>query len=309
MKCILWGYPLHSDTYSYVHEGFKKALERAGYEVYWFHDGEYPDSTDFDYEDSVFFTEGYADKNIPVLASCVYYVHVCVNPEKYVGSVKKLIDMRYHQDKMDKDNYEFDHDLSDFEELDTGVCVDRVMSKERGYDISYLAWATDLLPEEFDEDWVNIERENIYYFIGSISGDGRFKNAHLIQEFGSLCAKIGVKTGWSNPWTNPLDGAVMRDLMQKSFLNPDLRNDTHKRWGTKTCRVFKSMSYGHLGLTNSPKLAKFAGPEVLCAESIGDLFELGLQNKDNKDLIRRQMMYTKDHHTYVNRINGLLRLL
>ena len=53
----------------------------------------------------------------------------------------------------------------------------------------------------------------------------------------------------------------------------------------------------------------FAGPEVLCAESIGDLFELGLQNKDNKDLIRKQMMYTKDHHTYVNRINGLLRLL
>ena len=78
----------------------------------------------------------------------------------------------------------------------------------------------------------------------------------LIQEFGQLCDKIGVKTGWSNPWTNPLDGAVMRDLMQKSFLNPDLRNDTHKRWGTKTCRVFKTMSYGSLGLTNSPKTGR-----------------------------------------------------
>ena len=189
------------------------------------------------------------------------------------------------------------------------MCVDRLSSREKGYDISYLAWATDLMPEEFNEEWVDIPREDVWYFIGSISPDGRFKNAHLIQEFGSLCAKIGVKTGWSNPWTNPLDGAVMRDLMQKSFLNPDLRNDTHKRWGTKTCRVFKSMSYGHLGLTNSPKLAEFAGPEVLCAESIGDLFELGLQNKDNKDLIRKQMMYTKEHHTYVNRINGLLRLL
>lgn len=309
MKCILWGYPLHSDTYSYVHEGFKKALERAGHEVHWFHDGEYPDSTDFDYEDSVFFTEGYADKNIPVLASCVYYVHVCVNPEKYVGSVKKLIDMRYHQDKMDKDNYEFDHDLSDFEELDTGVCVDRVMSKERGYDISYLAWATDLLPEEFDEDWVNIERENIYYFIGSISADGRFKNAHLIQEWAQLCDKIGVRTSWSNPWTNPLDGHVMRGLMQKSFMSPDLRNDTHKLWGTKTCRVFKTMSYGNLGLTNSPKLAEFGGPDIICRENIGELFEEGLRNKDDKELILRQMRHTREHHTYVNRINGLLKLL
>lgn len=309
MKCILWGYPLHSDTYSYVHEGFKKALERAGHEVHWFHDKEYPSHADFDYEDCVFFTEGYADKNIPVLASCVYYVHVCVNPEKYLDKCKKLIDVRYHQDSMDKDNYEFHHDLNDFEELDTGVCVDRISSKEKGYEISYLAWATDLLPEEFDEDWIDIEKQNVWYFVGSISQEGRFKNAHLIQEFGALCAKIGVKTAWSNPWTNPLDGAVMREVMQKSFLNPDLRNDTHKRWGTKTCRVFKSMSYGHLGLTNSPKLAEFAGPEVICKQNISELFEEGLRLKDDKDLIRRQMLYTKEHHTYVNRINGLLRLL
>tara|TARA_B100000902_G_scaffold354307_1_gene366357 strand:- start:2206 stop:3135 length:930 start_codon:yes stop_codon:yes gene_type:complete len=309
MKCILWGYPLHTDTYSYVHEGFKKALERAGHDVHWFDDNEYPSHADFNYEDCVFFTEGYADKNIPVLASCVYYVHVCVNPEKYLGKCKKLIDMRYHQDSMDKDNYEFHHDLNDFDELDTGVCIDRISSREKGYDITYLAWATDLMPEEFDEEWVNIPREDVFYFIGSISHEGRFKNAHLIQEFGSLCAKIGVKTGWSNPWTNPLDGPVMRDLMQKSFMNPDLRNDTHKRWGTKTCRVFKSMSYGHLGLTNSPKLAAFAGPEVICHENIQELFEAGLKYRDDKELILRQMRYTKEHHTYVNRINGLLKLL
>ena len=69
MKCVLWGYPLHTDTYSYVHEGFKKALERSGHKVYWFHDKEYPD--DFDYDDCVFFTEGYADKNIPLRSSSV----------------------------------------------------------------------------------------------------------------------------------------------------------------------------------------------------------------------------------------------
>ena len=55
MKCVLWGYPLHTDTYSYVHEGFKKALERSGHKVYWFHDKDYPE--DFDYDDCVFFTE------------------------------------------------------------------------------------------------------------------------------------------------------------------------------------------------------------------------------------------------------------
>ena len=32
---------------------------------------------------------------------------------------------------MDKDNYEFHHDLNDFEELDTGVCVDRLCQKKK----------------------------------------------------------------------------------------------------------------------------------------------------------------------------------
>ena len=39
----------------------------------------------------------------------------------------------------------------------------------------------------------------MFYFIGSISGDGRFKNSHLIQEFGQLCDMIGVKTGVVKP--------------------------------------------------------------------------------------------------------------
>ena len=307
MKFVLWGYPLHSDTYSYVHEGFKKTLELDGHEVFWFHDDDYPE--DFDYDNCVFFTEGYADKNIPLRKTSTYYVHVCVNPNKYLGNVKKLIDMRYHQDKMDNDNYEFDHDINDFEVLDTGVCIDRDESKEKGYDISYVAWATDLLPHEFNEDWVNIERENVYYFIGSISPTGRFANKHLIDRFAELCSTRGVKTAWSNPWTNPLDGDVMRQLMQKSFLSPDLRNATHAAWGTKTCRIFKSISYGQLGLTNSPKLAEFAGPLVIFRENIDELFEEGLRLREDKDRIIQQMRYVKQHHTYANRINGLLKLL
>lgn len=307
MKFILWGYPLHTDTYSYVHDSFKKTLEYLGYEVYWFDDLNYP--KDFDYDNCVFITEGYADKDIPLRKTSTYIVHVCVNPEKYLGNVKKLIDMRYHQKSMDNDNYEFILDESVCEKLDSGVLYDPIDSKSKGYEICYLAWATDLLPYEINDDWVNIEREDVYYFIGSISGDGRFANATMIQEFAQCCDKIGVKFGWSNPWQNPLDNEVMREYMQKSFLSPDLRNETHKKWGTKSCRIFKSISYGQLGLTNSPLLAEFAGPEVICRENIIDLFEEGLKYKDDKELILRQMNYVRENHTYLNRVNGLLKLL
>ena len=56
MKIVLWGYPLHTDTYSYIYEAFKKAFEYQGYEVFWFTDEDHPE--DFDYEDCLFFCEG-----------------------------------------------------------------------------------------------------------------------------------------------------------------------------------------------------------------------------------------------------------
>ncbi|BCU93551.1 MAG: hypothetical protein CM15mV2_1710 [uncultured marine virus] len=105
MKIILWGYPLHTDTYSYIYEAFKKAFEHQGYEVHWFTDEAHPH--DFDYDNCLFFCEGYRDKKIPLRKTSTYVCHVCVNPEKYLGNVKKLIDMRYHVDYMTDVNYTY----------------------------------------------------------------------------------------------------------------------------------------------------------------------------------------------------------
>ena len=105
MKIVIWGYPLNSHTHSYIHSSFYKAFKHLEHDVYWFHDDEYPE--DFDFDDCVFLTEGFADKNIPLRETSTYYVHVCVNPKKYLGKVKKLIDVRYLQESMDNDNYDF----------------------------------------------------------------------------------------------------------------------------------------------------------------------------------------------------------
>ena len=42
-KVIIWGHPLHSHTHSYIHEAYYRAFKYLGYDVYWFHDNEYPD--------------------------------------------------------------------------------------------------------------------------------------------------------------------------------------------------------------------------------------------------------------------------
>ena len=304
MKVVIWGYPLNSHTHSYIHSSFYKAFKHLGHDVHWFHDDEYPE--DFDFDDCVFLTEGFADKNIPLKETSTYYVHVCVNPKKYLGNVKKLIDVRYLQESMDNDNYDFVLDRDNCTELDSGVLYD---NKSDEYDIIYCGWGTDLLPHERDFSWVDYPREDRYYFIGSTSGEGRFANAHLINEFAGYCNDIGIKFVYYNPWTNPVTDEQNRELVQRSFMSPDFRNATHKKWGYLACRLVKSISYGHVGITNSPINAKFLDDTVICKPTVKEMFEEGLKYKDDKDLIRHQMEVVKYKHTYVNRINGMLKVL
>ena len=229
-----------------------------------------------------------------------------MNPKKYLGKVKKLIDVRYLQESMDNDNYDFVLDRDNCTELDSGVLYD---NKSDEYDIIYCGWGTDLLPHEIDFDWVNIPREKSYYFIGSTSGEGRFANAHLINEFANYCRDMSIQFVYVNPWTNPVTDELNRQLVQKSFMSPDFRNATHKKWGYLACRLVKSISYGHVGITNSPINAKFIDDTVICKPTVKEMFEEGLKYKDDKDLIRHQMEVVKYKHTYVNRINGMLKVL
>ena len=84
MKVVLWGYPLHTDTYSYIYEAFKKAFEHQGYEVFWFTDEDHPE--DFDYEECLFFCEGYKDKKIPLRKSSTCLLYTSPSPRDYAAS-------------------------------------------------------------------------------------------------------------------------------------------------------------------------------------------------------------------------------
>lgn len=304
MKVVVWGYPLHTHTHSYTHAAAFKAFEHLGYETYWFHDGDYPE--DFDYDNCIFFTEGFADKNIPLRKTSTYFVHVCVNPGKYLGNVKKLVDVRYLQNCMENDNYDFVLNRENCDTLDTGVLYDRTHTE---YDITYVAWGTNLLPHEIDFDWVNIERENTYYFLGSISTTGRFANAEYIQEWANCCSKNGIKIAINDPWQNPLSEEDNMVLTQKSIMCPDFRNKTHKRWGYIGCRLMKAISFGHIGMTNSKISQEFIDDSVLFSNNITELFEMGMEHKDDKERILHQMNIVKEKHTWLNRIEGLLKLV
>lgn len=319
-KVIIWGYPLYSHTHSYIHEAYYRTFQHLGYETYWFHDKEYPE--DFNYENCLFITEGFADNNIPIKKTSCYFVMYCPNPKKYVDAdIDRYIDVRmaafnfkdhihnysldkktakkvgpscYFEEKQDKtiklkNNYH-DYDLNDFDKF-------------------YLSWATNILPEEFNEDWVYIKRENIIYFCGNLSDQGVCENASTFLPFIQECHKNNIHFIYNNSWANPLTSQEIVRRTQKSLLAVDIRGPEHLKNGILTCRISKNISYGHLGLTNSKEIFNELEGNCILNENTAELFYEGLKNKDNFNLIKKQMNYIKNNHTYVNRIQSILKIL
>jgi hypothetical protein len=76
-----------------------------------------------------------------------------------------------------------------------------------------------------------------------------------------------------------------------------------------TCRVFKNISYGHLGLTNSKAIYEELEGNCVYNENTEELFYDGMKNRKNYKLISDGMKFVKENHTYINRINSLISIL
>lgn len=320
MKIIIWGYPLHSHTHSYIHAAFYKAFKSLDYETYWFHDKNYP--KDFDWNDCVFWTEGFADKNIPLNKTSTYFVHVCPDPAKYINAgVKKFIDVRYnhlwHKDHV----YEYKLDKSKVEKV--GPCCYLSERKNRrvqvlndyhkywieDYDKFYVTWATNYLPSEFDFEDIKYPRENKIYFSGNISSTGRCENYSTFKPFIDECQKNGIEFIHNDPFSNPLDENEVIERTKKSILGVDIRGPEHIKNGYVPCRVFKSISWGHLGITNSYEVYNELEGNCLYSKDTAQMFYDSMNKKNDFDFIKKSMKYVKENHTYVNRIQSIMKLL
>jgi hypothetical protein len=327
-KVIIWGFPLHTHTHSYIHAAWHKGFLHLGYETHWFHDGEWP--SDFDFNNCLFITEGYADKNIPIVETSTYFVHIAVSPEKYIGKVKRFIEIRYLVDFIKDCNYNYVLDktqctkISDctyYEKLSDngGLAKHHDAPIPMSYECVYTCWATDLLPEEIKEENVYAERSNnmIYWF-----GSSNPWNTKEVGLFYDECMENGIEFFVNDPWQNPLPFDVVQHFTMKSFMAPDFRSSgdprkiaigetgtCHKQNGYIACRLLKSISYGHLGITNSRHAYELLEGSVIYNSDEKQLFHDAIGNIKNYELIKKQMKIVREKHTYLNRIADLIRVL
>lgn len=325
-KVIIWGYPLNSHTHSYIHGAWYKTFKYLGYDTYWFHDDNYP--VNFDYNNSIFITEGYAEKNIPLVKSSTYFVHICINPQKYLEKECRLIDIRFNVNQINDCNYSYEFDKNSTIKIDEvsfydkcandSVLSDKFKKGISKYEALYLSWATDLLPEEFNYDDRFLSREKRVYHIGSISES----NINEIQKFGKAVQENNIEFVHINPWLNPVTWDEVKNLTQKSYIAPDLRGsamraeingkvDTganHKLIGYIPCRIFKNISYGQIGATNSKAVKDLLNDFVIYNDDEYQLFYDTDKKKNDTNYILDQMKFVQKYHTYVNRVDSIMKV-
>ena len=293
MKIIIWGHKLHSHTHSYIHYAYHRAFSALGHEVYWYDDKD--DVSNINFDNCLFFTEGQVDKKMPHNKSSKYILHNC-NGANYtdIDATNKLNIQFFHKDVL---NYKTNK-INDY----TFV----------GEDIVYQPWATDLLPHEIDLNTANNEMYNRQcVWIGSYSPNdhSEFQNNTELNPFFDECKKAGLLVRTSSPWSNPISPEENKKLINKAYLAPSIVGAFQKKTYYLPCRIFKNISYGHLGITNSEYVNKIFDNKLVYDSDTSKLFYKAIEKKNDPkavEEIKFLMNEVKTKHTFINRAKVLL---
>jgi len=316
-KIIVWGYPLGSHTHSYIHGTWVKVFNFLQLPIAWYHDNSYP--KDEDYSDCLFITEGFCDENIPIISSSTYFVHVAVNPEKYLSTGARMIDIRYYVDSINDTNYCYTYPTDTVKLNPDSDALYKIMPNDEDvapkfnrevknvpYEAIYMYWATDLLPHEFNYEDASATHEKVIYHIGT------FDTNHPFFDMPKICEQFDISFIHKDPWITPVTYEENIRLMKTSYCCPDFRNYKgfdSTRVGYIPCRIFKAISYGHSGITNSLKVKELLGEHVEYISSIEEIIPVVERRKDDVEWRKEAMRYVAEKHTYINRVHDLALVL
>jgi hypothetical protein len=299
-KIVIWGYPPHTHTHSYIHLGFAKAFSYLDYDVVWYDDSE--EYSQEDLSDAIIISENNCRRHLPIVDSSKYFIH---NIEDGFHSQNKIEHDNVYNLLVYHEQYNWNDDVKNIDEYswyhpDTKTAV--------------IMWGTDLLPDEIDsQDQVLFDNtKDTVNYIGSLSGEYIQKITSVVDSNGKQFVNYGGYSGIRSRKNNGfMDDNQNIDLTKKSYLNFDLRPPQHLDNGYIPCRIFKALSYGCWIGTNSIKMNKFFDGRITTNEDLNNLYTETEEASKNatKEVLKDNQEFIKENHTYLNRVQSLLSIL
>lgn len=261
-----------------------------GYRTLWL-DNE-SDLRGVDFSNTLFLTEGQVDGRIPLRNDCYYILHNCSASKYSAISTQNQIKIQVYTDDILL--------VPDAIKMDT--CIYYHLSDQ----CLYMPWATDLLPSEIDkvkEGIQDVSMENCVYWIGTV-GEGEFGNLNELTPFIQACEESGIKFVQQTHVSVELN----KQLTQKSYIAPTIVGRWQSQKGYIPCRVFKNISYGKMGVTNSKRVYELFEGKIVFNSDTYQLFFDAEQAMESMTLnqLYELMDLVKEKHTYINRIHTML---
>jgi len=281
---ILWGHSLHTNTFSYVYEGMERALQRLGHKVFWLpRDRERVEQIPDWSIGALFIVEGTVEQGVPITPNSWYVLHNC-NVGRYpVG--RYLVLQTYTDDVLTRDT----HAVNPWTHYETSTAT------------LYQPWATDLLPDEIGA----LAPANGHYipWVGTI-GKGVFGNVEQLAGWRRACGEHGL--GFVQRVNISREEHI--PFVRRGMLAPTICGDWQVRQGYIPCRIFKNLSYGQWGITNSPRVQAIFGGKLTFNQNTHKLFYDAVVEHERQD--RAELMrIVAAEHTYINRVKRILEFL
>lgn len=291
-KIVIWGHKLHSHTHSYIHWAFHRAFTHLGFDTYWLDNSD--NLAGIDFSNTLFITESQVDQKIPLRDDCWYILHNCDGRKyKHLFEQNKIILLQVYT-----------HDClpRNVEKIDECIYIDRQDK------IVYMPWATDLLPHEIDANkaYATIKKQNRFTFIGTVGG-GYFGNIEQVNDFSRAANEQSIQCEIISKCS--MEENIAR--VQHAYMAPALQGSWQVEQGYIPCRIFKNISYGAFGITNSETVYKLFNKKIVYNADCYQLFYDAKKRIDALDIndLYELMDFVKEKHTYINRIELLLSFL
>ncbi|MBS0628572.1 MAG: hypothetical protein JSS09_10255, partial [Verrucomicrobia bacterium] len=173
----------------------------------------------------------------------------------------------------------------------------------------YMPWATDLLPKDIEEvkkKISSIQKENRICWVGTI-GDGIFGNIGQLSPFKNAAQEYGI--GFISKIF--LNKKEHMELVASSYMAPAIVGKWQQEKGYIPCRIFKNISYGQMGITNSFRVYELFEKKIVYNSDSEQLFSDALKRIKSMDIkeLYELMDFVKENHTYINRIEVLLNFI
>lgn len=332
VKFCIWGFKPengHYHTHSHIHHGFYRTLKLTGKNVQWLDDGD--DLNGLDFSNTLFITEhGAAKRSLPMRDDCFYVVHGLNDDpqsrEQFQNTKNRLSWNVYHDyshvygtQGNPVNNHVIGVPLTDVMWIGEEVPL---YPNEKHMDFR---WATDLIPSEIEANKPS-----------EILGIGKYQNApdtkakdrqgaskdiwwvgtqwwvnqRELNQFKKACDEDGINFKAVGAGQN---GVISIEenirLVRESFFAPAISGSHHLTEGYVPCRIFKNISYGQFGVTNSLRVHQVLGNMTIYHPDPYKLYFEARDRLSTMDVkhLHNLMDFVAQKHTYLNRIESILK--